>query len=113
SNDMGAACNGDEDAQGGLANFADVLGQVNGSNPRENAVVSAYTSGVPYEPGLIEFATDGETIPLTTPDRFVTFSVNAVATSCWAEQPQLRFSIVANGVEIPISGVDSINPCTD
>ncbi|XBH21859.1 isopeptide-forming domain-containing fimbrial protein [Jonesiaceae bacterium BS-20] len=114
TNDLGSTCNGSQSSQGGLQALVDVLGQLNGTiDPSSNAAVAAYTAGSPYASGLIEFSTEGENIALTTPNRFVTFSVNAAAVSCGApHQPQMRFSVRSGGQEIDISdGV--INPCVD
>src|SRR5690606_22693919 len=111
-NDLSGLCSDDTDSHGGLRALADVLGQVNGSAPATNSVVAAYTAGPAFADNLIEFATDGEIIPLSTPNRFVTFSVGVAAVSCWAAQPLMKFSVLVDGEEIPISGA-AINPCTD
>ncbi|KRC62694.1 hypothetical protein ASE14_02400 [Agromyces sp. Root81] len=111
-NDLTGLCGDSASSQGGLRNLTDVLGQVNGSDPKANSAVAAYTSGRSYAPDQVQFATDGEVIPLPAANRFVTFSVNAAATSCWAAHPEMRFSVLAGGVETPISG-GGINPCTD
>ncbi|MHA3683366.1 DUF7927 domain-containing protein [Leucobacter sp. HY1908] len=114
NSDMGGTCQNNLPSQGGLKALADVLGQVNGAaDPTQNAVVAAYTSGPAGAADLIQFGTEGELIPLTTPNRFMTFSVNAAAVSCYAAQPSMRFSVVVDGVETPISGADGINPCVD
>lgn len=110
--DLTGLCNDNAGSQGGLRALADVLGQVNGTSPATNSAVAAYTSGTPYAADQVQFATDGENIPLPTPNRFVTFSVNAAAVSCQAAQPQMMFSVLIGGVETPISGA-AINPCTD
>lgn len=111
-NDLTGLCADNVSSQGGLRSLTDVLGQVNASDPAKNSAVAAYTAGPRFAANLVEFATDGEVIPLPTANRFVTFSVAVAATSCWASNPQLNFSVLVGGEEIPISGA-SINPCTD
>lgn len=112
-NQMGASCAGNPSSQGGLLALVNVLGQVNGTDPETNAAAAAYTAGPRYAENLIEFETVGESIPLPTANRFITFSVNAAATSCGATfQPEMRFSVLSGGEEIEISDAP-INPCTD
>ncbi|WP_164512912.1 DUF11 domain-containing protein [Leucobacter chromiireducens] len=111
--DFGHSCGGSLSTQGGLRQLADTLGQLNGSDPQSNSVLSAYTGGPRAAGGLVQFATVGEPISAPAPQRFITFSVNAAATSCWAAHPSLSFSYVSNGVEVPIDTGSPIDPCSD
>jgi uncharacterized repeat protein (TIGR01451 family) len=58
------------------------------------------------------FATASQlSFPLS--NRFVTFSVDAAATACFANPPLLRFYLLnAAGVEVPVS-TSAIKPCSD
>ncbi len=91
------------------------IGQLNGmSDPRANAAVASFTEGNGRN-NEVEFETRTP-LSLAQSGRFITFSVDAAATSCAvsiATPPKLRFYIVNSaGTEIPVS-TNAINPCTD
>jgi hypothetical protein len=62
-------------------------------------------------PNQVEFATSGQLNLPAASGRFITFSVNAAATSCAASPPLLRFYLrTGSGQEVPVSS-SAINPC--
>lgn len=102
------ACGGDNGNQ--LRALAYALGTVNGTpDPYTNFAVSAYTAG---DPGAneIEFAT-ATPVPLSTANRFLSFSVNVVAFNCYVTggQPQLQFAFEDGAIEQTVGS--PINPC--
>ncbi|WP_159604075.1 DUF7507 domain-containing protein [Agromyces humi] len=107
------SCQNDTGGYLSLRKLAYALGTVNGSpNPFTNSVDAAYTYGSTTN-NQIQFETVTP-IPLPTPSRYLTFSVNAAATNCGlAPHPRLQFSIKSGSptVEQPLGGV--IDPCTD
>jgi fimbrial isopeptide formation D2 family protein/uncharacterized repeat protein (TIGR01451 family) len=65
----------------------------------------------PTPPSQIQFASSDQ-LTLPASNRFVTFAVDAAATSCNGVQPLLRFYLRDDaGVEHPVSS-SPINPCT-
>jgi uncharacterized repeat protein (TIGR01451 family)/fimbrial isopeptide formation D2 family protein len=81
------------------------------ANPAANAAAASFTSGDPGA-NLVQFRTQ-EPLSLATDDRFVTFSVDAVAVNCFTTHPELRFYLEDGaGVETPVSDT-AIDPCTD
>ncbi|GMA33446.1 DUF7507 domain-containing protein [Litorihabitans aurantiacus] len=93
---------------------ARMLGLLNSpQNSTTNRALSTNTSGASGNAPAngIMFATSGQ-VPLpSATGRFITFSVDAAATSCQAAQPLLRFYLRnANGTETPVSTA-AINPC--
>jgi uncharacterized repeat protein (TIGR01451 family) len=105
------SCQGDATGFNSLRKLAYALGTINGSpNPLTNSIDAAYTYGSTLN-NEIEFATVNP-IPLATPSRYLTFSVNAAATNCFSNHPRLQFLVKnANGTETPLGGV--IDPCSD
>lgn len=97
-----------------LRGLAHVLGLVDAAPaPDRNGVAASYTQSVGTVPtNAMQFRSS----PLTLPNadgRFLTFSVDAGATNCFAAQPKLRFSFMADeGTEVPV-GAAAINPCDD
>lgn len=104
------------DAPSALANaraLAGVLGVLNGTDPRTNSAVAAYTQTSGPD-GAVELETTTP-IPLATGSgRFLTASVNVAALNCFAAVPTaLRLALrTPDGVEHPVSD-EAIDPCTD
>ncbi|MCM2389723.1 DUF7507 domain-containing protein [Streptomyces albipurpureus] len=95
-----------------LKNMANVLGQVAASpTPNNNHAVAAYTEGANPGANLVEFQTVNP-IPLTSANRFITFSVDVAAVNCNVSAPLLNFFLTGGGPDIPLSN-SPINPCTD
>ncbi|HEX6354081.1 DUF7507 domain-containing protein [Actinophytocola sp.] len=92
------------------------------ANAAGNRAVSTLTSGNANSD--VAFDSDGPLVPavmfrtatqlaLHAKDRFVTFSVDAAASSCQFTDPLLRFYLRNGaGVESPVSA-SALNPCTD
>ncbi|PZE37588.1 hypothetical protein [Curtobacterium sp. MCPF17_031] len=94
-----------------LAPLYHALGQVNGSDPRTNHGVGAWTLDRPVPADGVQIRTLTP-LPLPVKDRFVTFGVDAVATSCsQAAHPRLRFGLLDGGVEHRVTST-AIDPCT-
>lgn len=88
------------------------LGLYNGADPEAFPAVSAYSGG-PGPGNAIQFQTNDK-IPLSSSNRFVSFSVDVAAVNCDLDaQPLLRFYLVdEQDNEMPITdGPD--NPCTN
>lgn len=81
-------------------------------NTATNRAVSSNTTGSNGPANARQFVSSQLPIPLD--NRFLTFSVDAAATSCGVgNHPQLRFFLTDGaGTETPVSS-SSINPCTD
>ncbi|GAA4674891.1 DUF7507 domain-containing protein [Frondihabitans cladoniiphilus] len=94
-----------------IRDYAHVLGQVAQAGPDANHSVSAYTRYSVSGRDLVEFETSAP-IRLSAAKRFVTFSVDAVASACHRAQPELDFFLVDGSSEIP-TAVDPVNPCVD
>jgi len=93
-----------------LRNLSDVLGQVNGTDPRTNHAVSAWTLDRSIPASAVEVeATEGTALGAS--GRFVSFGVDAAAASCDLAHPLLAFSLVEGTVERPVAA--AIDPCTD
>jgi uncharacterized repeat protein (TIGR01451 family) len=75
-----------------------------------NHSVSAYTEGNPGG-DLVQFET-ATPIALATSNRFITFSVDAAETSCFANHALFKFYLVNGGTEIP-TFTTPIDPCVD
>ncbi|WP_338703296.1 LPXTG cell wall anchor domain-containing protein [Streptomyces sp. Q6] len=91
--------------------LAQALGTYNGAAaPERNQAVTAFTAA---DPGAnkVEFET-AEPIPLTSRNRFITFSVDSAAMNCFAVGPSLKFFLMDGATAIPASD-RGINPCTD
>ncbi|MGN6696350.1 MAG: DUF7507 domain-containing protein, partial [Aquihabitans sp.] len=88
-----------------LRTMAGFLGDLNGTGP-DNHLVSAYTDGQNPGANQIEFQTTSPIVfPSALTSRYLTFSVNAIATSCWASGPLYNFSLVNGaGIEVPVAG---------
>ncbi|EDY49711.1 hypothetical protein SSCG_02813 [Streptomyces clavuligerus] len=108
-----AACqNQNATAMAELKYMANVLGRVVGSaTPRTTPPVSAYTDGANPGANKVEIQTVNA-IPLSTSDRFITFSVDVAAVNCGVSAPLLNFFLTGAGPDIPASD-QAINPCTD
>lgn len=123
------ACNGDivtgnsPNSQQGASNctaandyssirqLAWALGDINGSaTPQANHAVSAYTANNPGA-NNVEFQTVNP-IPLTAANRFLTFSVNAAETNCFANHALLNFNLLNGTQQIPLTS-KPIDPCSD
>lgn len=108
--------NGQQGQAGGTSAFDDLrrlahgLGTVGGTNPNTNSIAASYTSNPAPGANKVQFRTLSE-INLAARNRFVTFSVDAIATNCFAAHPLLRFYLTDNGVEHPVS-TSAIDPCT-
>ncbi|MFD3491170.1 chaplin family protein [Streptomyces sp. NPDC058690] len=97
-----------------LANMANVLGQVGGTNPPTNHAVSAYSLNTDPGANLVEFQTK-QPIAIPAPNRYITFAVDVVADNCKvvdAVPPLLKFYLTGSGQDIPTFATP-INPCTD
>lgn len=102
--------------------MSNALGLLTG-NPTGNRSLSTFSSGGctttaancadgPITANQVMFATAVQ-LALPTASRFVTFSVDASATTCGSAHPQLRFHLRnAVGTEIPLS-TSAIDPCSD
>lgn len=90
----------------GLKMLAGVMEAHNGTK----SLLAAYTDS---DPGAnkVQFRT-ATPINVGSAGRFLTFSVDAAATSCWAGHPLMRFYLTSDGTEVPVSN-EPINPCTD
>ncbi|WP_152362551.1 DUF6923 family protein [Microlunatus speluncae] len=94
-----------------LTALADALGQHAGAtDPSLNGAAASFTSGDGAN-NLVQFRTT-EPLSLETDNRFVTFSVDAVAMNCFATHPKLRFYLEDDQGEHAMSGA-AIDPCTD
>ncbi|ROR81243.1 conserved repeat domain-containing protein [Plantibacter flavus] len=93
--------------------LAGVLGILNGTDPRSNSVVAAYTQTNGPD-GAVELETT-TLVPLATGSgRFLTASVNVASLNCFATVPTaLQLALrTPDGVEHPVSE-QAIDPCTD
>ncbi|MBO9664651.1 CARDB domain-containing protein [Dokdonella sp.] len=92
--------------------LAQALGQVDGmtqAQARQNLAVAAFTQANPGA-NLTQFRTSVE-VPFSAPStRFVTFSVDAAAVSCFAAHPAFQFAIFT-GAGAPIPVGSTLNPC--
>jgi fimbrial isopeptide formation D2 family protein/uncharacterized repeat protein (TIGR01451 family) len=95
-----------------LAALPYALGMLAGdAAPETNAAAASFTSGDTAD-NAVQFRTE-QALSLPTENRFVTFSVDAVAVNCQATHPELRFYLEnAEGDEIPVSST-AIDPCDD
>ena len=94
----------DQDAFNSVRQLAWALGVFNGSDSTgmtwsqtTNRAVTGYTDGA--NPGVnIEFATVNQIpLPATTSSRFISFSVDAAAASCWSNSaPNYDFSLITS-----------------
>ncbi|MER5179199.1 immunoglobulin domain-containing protein [Streptomyces sp. NPDC002896] len=94
-----------------LRSMASALGEVGGTNPPTNNVVTAYTNWVNPGADLVEFRTE-QPIPIATPNRYISFAVDAAVVNCEQAQPLLKFYLTGGGPDIP-TFTTPINPCTD
>ncbi|MFT4299604.1 MAG: hypothetical protein QM597_08225 [Aeromicrobium sp.] len=102
---------GNTSAKDGLRTLATTLGTLNGTDPvADNHVLAAYTSGSPHPGNVVQFATTAP-LPIEAQNRFISFSVNAAATSCWAAHPVMRFFLVDGTEKHRVSATD-LDPCT-
>lgn len=96
-------------AQGAiLGKLANALGQIGGTDPKTNHAISAWTSNVDQTSPGVQLQT---VQPIRTPgaNRFVSFGVNAVATSCQDAHPLLSFFLLDGTVEHRVG--TPIDPC--
>lgn len=96
-----------------LKQLAQLLGSFPGgpSSVNENHAVSAFTSNGSIPPGAnsIQFQTVTP-IPLTVTGRFITFSVDAAAISCFSNHPLLKFYLLDGSTELAAFNTP-IDPC--
>ena len=110
STPQAADCGGSAPLFNSLRQLIYGLGVVDGqTDPKQNAGVAAFTAGNPGG-NLVEFETSTP-LSLASAGRFVTFSVDAVATSCTSSHPKLRFYLMDGTIERPVS-TSAIDPCT-
>jgi len=92
--------------------LAQALGQVDGmtqAQARQNLAVAAFTQADPGA-NLTQIRTSVD-VPFSAPStRFVTFSVDAAAVSCFAAHPAFQFAIFS-GAGAPIPVGSSLDPC--
>ncbi|MFC4820186.1 DUF6923 family protein [Dokdonella ginsengisoli] len=96
----------------GVRQLAQALGQVDGmtqAQARQNLAVAAFTQANPGA-NLTQFRTSVEVPFLAPSTRFVTFSVDAAAISCFAAHPAFQFAIFS-GVGAPIPVGSTLDPC--
>ncbi|MFJ3382379.1 hypothetical protein ACIPJ2_18430 [Curtobacterium sp. NPDC090217] len=104
-----AAC--DSAGNTGLKLIANALGQITGTNPATNHIVSAYTQG--GDPGANKIQLESvKPFELPQTGRFVSFGVSGAAVNCSANHPLLDFSLVDGDQEHKIADTP-IDPCTD
>ena len=95
---------GEEAAQNSFVTLRDmvaVIGQAAGNPvPESNAALAAMTEGNPGGNKMmfqtetpIQLTEPSPSGPVAVTDRFITFSVDAVAANCWYNHPLYRFSI--------------------
>ncbi|MBF4602897.1 hypothetical protein [Curtobacterium sp. VKM Ac-2884] len=94
-----------------LRNMANVLGQITGSEPRANHIVSAYTNASNPGAGKVQLESV-QPFALSDTGRFVSFGVSAAAMNCTRNHPLLDFSLVDGTVEHKIADTP-IDPCSD
>lgn len=86
------------------------LGSFEGaSDPAANHAVTAYTEGNPGA-NKVQFET-ASAIPLLTSNRFLSFSVDATETNCFANHAQFEFFLLDGPTAIP-TFTTPIDPCT-
>ncbi|MFT4187898.1 MAG: LPXTG cell wall anchor domain-containing protein [Aeromicrobium sp.] len=101
---------GNTSAKDSLRTLASTLGTLNGTDPvADNHVLAAYTSGWNHPGDVVQFATTAP-LPVEAQGRFISFSVNAAATSCWAAHPVMRFFLV-DGTEKHQVTASDLDPC--
>ena len=104
---VGAGCAGS--SWGGVRQLAWALGKLRGADDADafaNYALSSFTQGDPG-PGVV-FATESD-VELASDNRFLVFSVDAMASNCNQTRPELRFSIVNGGTATPLG--DPLDPC--
>ena len=96
--------------QNTVRQMVSAISALNGGDPQTNSgLAELANSRAPS--GEVVFQTDS-LIPLASPNRFVTFSVNAAATTCGRSQANLEFFAVnEDAVETPLT-TTPLNPCT-
>jgi hypothetical protein len=94
-----------------VKNLASALGTWSGAaDPAANHAVTAYTQADPGG-GKVQLQT-AEPIPLPAANRFLTFSVDVAATSCYTNAPQLSFYLLDGQTALPTSTAP-INACAN
>lgn len=104
---VGRGCTGN--SWGGVRQLAWALGKLRGDSDREafdNYALSSFTQSNP-DPGVV-FATETD-IPLSSVNRFLVFTVDAIASNCDQAHPELLFSIVNGPTATPLG--DVLDPC--
>ncbi len=94
-----------------LLGMAEALGNMPGgpADPAENHAVAAYTHEGTEPADAIVFQTNSP-IPLTTANRFITFSVDGAVRTCEMDHPELKFYLLDGTTEIPAFD-SAIDPC--
>ncbi|MFJ3379200.1 hypothetical protein ACIPJ2_02225 [Curtobacterium sp. NPDC090217] len=95
---------------GAISTFSEVLGQINGTAPKTNHALSAWTRSRNTPANAVQLRTVGST-DIGRPGRFVSFGVDAVAGSCTYAHPLLDFALVDGSTERPVNA-SSIDPCS-
>jgi uncharacterized membrane protein len=104
-----AAC--DSGGNAGLKKIANALGQITGTDPSTNHIVSAYTQV--GDPGANKIQLESvKPFELPQTGRFVSFGVSGAAMNCYTNHPLLDFSLVDGDQEHKIADTP-IDPCTD
>lgn len=101
-------------ASTGIPAMANALGAIGGNVPASaNHAVVAHTNDDSNNPGpgLVEFRSVNP-VPLSAPNRFITFSVDVVSRNCTANPAILAFYVLDGTTEIP-AFKSPINVCTD
>lgn len=93
-----------------LQAMASALAEWTGGDPVGNHAVTAYTAGNPGA-GKTQLETV-QSIPVESPGRFLTFSVDAAAVNCFAAHPLLEFSLLDEQRVVP-AFTDPIDTCAD
>lgn len=98
-------------SEGSVNELAYALGLINGTTPRTNHVVSAWTADRATTPGSVEVGSV-QNAPIGSPNRFISFGVDAAAAACAGfAHPSLVFSLVDGGRERPVMS-SAIDPCS-
>ncbi|WP_447002168.1 choice-of-anchor P family protein [Saccharothrix isguenensis] len=93
-----------------VKDMAAVLGQWSGGNLDTNHAVTAYTAGNPGA-DKVQLRTE-QPIPLTSSDRFLTFSVDAAEQNCFANHALFEFYLLDGATAVP-TFTSPIEPCAD
>jgi uncharacterized repeat protein (TIGR01451 family) len=103
-----------QNASLGIRDIDDILGVVGGHTPpATNHAVAAHTDDSQHVPGpgLVEFKTVNP-VPLSAPNRFITFSVDVASRNCRSNHARLELYVLDGTNEIPAFS-SPIDVCTD